>query len=272
MSTTTHERLVTPIKTFKCWCAGELIELKAGISFISRTHPVVLRFPSRFGLDREAITLDGEPVSVARSTTAKPRAWSRPAPAAPAASAGPTLYVRETSGGKPIGITRDAMAAIREAVGRWDDVETGGGLLVHRDGACPVIISADENAEDRARFSVRQDLFWITQQRRIRQRDASARIGVGAWHSHLTGSADASEKDHGVWEELLERSKDAEVFGVIALPEPRDSGGWRPAPRLAGYRISYGSRPGRGECLQVASCSVEQVQVATAPSAADGPT
>ena len=121
-----------------------------------------------------------------------------------------------------------------------------------------MITFADENATDRTRTSVRSDVFWIPQQRRIRQRDATARIGVGHWHSHTTRNADASEKDLGLWEELLERSKDATVYGVIVLTEPRDSGGWRPTPRLTGYRISYGSRPGRGECLCVARCNVEQ--------------
>ena len=113
-TTTTHEQLVTPVESFKCWCAGELVELRAGISFISRTHPIVLRFPSRFGLNREAITLDGQPVSEARNKTA------RPAPRrAPAATSGPTLHVHETTG-RPIGITQDAMAAIRTEVDRWD--------------------------------------------------------------------------------------------------------------------------------------------------------
>jgi len=262
MSTaTTHglQRLVEALEDFECWYEGELLKIRAKAGqFFAVNHPVVLAHPEKFGLTR-TVVLGSERVSEAREKTAR-----RPPKPKPAATrrrvepAGPSLPVHMTTG-QQIRITQRAMGLIAEECARWHgQIETGGGLCLNVSDKRPVIIDASARATDRERAAVYVDLFSITFDRRVYQRDACAEIGLGHWHSHPGGDPEPSESDLEVWEQLLDKSRDRAIYGVIVCEEYND--GWQETPTLHAYKVRRGLKPISGtEALLVERCSVERL-------------
>ncbi len=258
MSATTLRRLVEPLEDFEVWYDGVLLKIRAKAGqFFATDHEIVRKHPEKFGVAR-AIVLGGARVSAAREQkTARPAQRTRPAPPRTRPAPSPSLPVHETTG-KPIRITRRALEEIADECRRWrGQIETGGGLLINADGQRPVITDATTVASDRERDSVATNLFTIWFHRQCRQRDATARLLVGAWHTHPRGSTDPSSDDLALWQDLLAKSRDSSVFGVIVTEQYADDG-YQETPRLYAFRVRVGETPIVGdEALLVERCDVE---------------
>lgn len=152
----TLQRLVEPIEDFEVWYDGVLLKIRAKAGqFFATDHEVVRKHPEKFGVAR-AIVLGGARISEARQTkTARPPQKTRPTPASTRVPpAAPSLPVHMTTG-KPLRITRRALAELSEETARWrGQVETGGSLVLNVSGTWPVITDAKVVASDRERDSV----------------------------------------------------------------------------------------------------------------------
>lgn len=166
-----------------------------------------------------------------------------------------TIPVYFVSSDRPVSISDRAAREIRAECERWDgNVETGGGLLINRDGGSPRIIDATVGATEREVGSVRVDMAEIRANTRQRARQATARLAPGHWHTHPGRASDPSEQDLHCWARFLDKSDANEIVALIVTEHP--AGGWWRTPQFHAFRVAYGRKPSGVECLRVERCDV----------------
>jgi proteasome lid subunit RPN8/RPN11 len=156
------------------------------------------------------------PATSVRGSGSKPatgRRWWLDKPDRPEPETVPVYF---TKGSRPLRISHDASAAIRRECERWGGrCETGGALLINREGSAPKVFEATVDATSRAPGEVSIDRKRVLSNAAQAREWPLARLNVSTWHTHPGGTTDPSPGDCESWARLLDESKATELFELI---------------------------------------------------------